>query len=679
VSFFEVDMCFNIICQDVQFELRRRRMRTSTDAVARRRPWAVVAGLVAVIIASAGHGRAAAATFDGGPAVRPNDNTRAAGTADRDAVTVRLRAARGAWHPEGVNGPALTVEAFGEEGGPLTVPAPLIRVAEGTTIAVSVRNDLEAALRIHGLCARDGTPCPPIDVAPGHVRDIRFASGRAGTYHYWATSLGAPIPFRELAGALVVDPPDGPPAPDRIFVITEWADLTAAQLRDIVTADDIGEAFLAARPRFTFVINGLSWPATERLQYRGGELVRWRVVNLSSQTHPMHLHGFYFRVTRAGDGLRDASVNEGGGREVVTEVLQSGGTMALEWTPAREGNWLFHCHIMGHVSPARRVLADAGVASHHAGHAAMDHHATGDPSLGMAGMVLGITVSPGPAHEAGPVRVTAPRRIGMVIGADGAQGVTMGVALHEGVDPVHRPPVTAPGPALVLRRGEPVEITIENRLDEATSIHWHGLELESVYDGVHGWSGTVGRTAPMIAPGASFVVRLTPPRTGTFIYHTHLHDYRQLSSGLYGAVVVTDGDGPYDPVVDHVIVLGGRNASEASSVLEDRDSVVLNGDHAPRFVWRAGRTHRLRLINITPDDVLQVALVRAGTTAMWRPAAKDGAPLSTGPTGLVPASVRLAAGETFDVEFDAPGPGVLWLEVRTPRGKWQAQGHVVVK
>jgi manganese oxidase len=41
------------------------------------------------------------------------------------------------------------------------------------------------------------------------------------------------------------------------------------------------------------------------------------------------------------------------------------------------------------------------------------------------------------------------------------------------------------GPTLVLRRGEPVAITLVNRLSEATSIHWHGMELESYYDGVH--------------------------------------------------------------------------------------------------------------------------------------------------------------------------------------------------
>ena len=43
---------------------------------------------------------------------------------------------------------------------------------------------------------------------------------------------------------------------------------------------------------------------------------------------------------------------------------------------------------------------------------------------------------------------------------------------------------------------------------------------------------------PPIAPGASFVAQMTPPRAGTFIYHTHIDDIKQLSSGLYGALIV---------------------------------------------------------------------------------------------------------------------------------------------
>ena len=50
-----------------------------------------------------------------------------------------------------------------------------------------------------------------------------------------------------------------------MLVITEWVSLTPAQLGEVMRADDPGKVFVALKPRLTFVINGLSWPATERL------------------------------------------------------------------------------------------------------------------------------------------------------------------------------------------------------------------------------------------------------------------------------------------------------------------------------------------------------------------------------------------------------------------------------
>ena len=72
--------------------------------------------------------------------------------------------------------------------------------------------------------------------------------------------------------------------------------------------------------------------------------------------------------------------------------------------------------------------------------------------------------------------------------SEGAQPA-FGFALSEGTRVRRQRDVSVPGPTLVLRRGEPVEITLVNRLPEATAIHWHGMELDSYYDGVHGWSG----------------------------------------------------------------------------------------------------------------------------------------------------------------------------------------------
>jgi FtsP/CotA-like multicopper oxidase with cupredoxin domain len=615
-------------------------------------------------------------------AIEPNDNLRAAGRLEGGTLMLALRAGIGRWQPEGPSGPTLEIEAFGEIGKALTVPAPLVRVREGTEIAVSIRNDRGTALIVRGFCTRGGAACPPLEVAPDQTREVRFTTGPAGTYHYWASTLGAPVPFRELAGALVVDPPTGPIEPDRIMVITEWTTLTNQQLMEIVSADEPTEAFVRLDPRVTFVINGLSWPATERFAYELGQRVRWRVINLSSQAHPMHLHGFYFEVNSLGDGWRDSPLAAGEPRRVVTQLLPPSGTMTLTWIPERAGNWLFHCHIMHHVSVDRRLERDEVPAHHEGAHAS--HGSAGDISLGMAGMVIGVTVRD-PAPDAVPVASSAvPRKLTLVMQpARGDYGGVSpaGFVLSEGSASPVSDTATSPGPAIVLRRHEPVEITLVNRLTEATAIHWHGMELDSYYDGVHGWSGIGQRVTPMIEPGGSFAIRFIPPRAGTFIYHTHLHDYRQLSSGLYGPLIVTEADETFDLATDHAVVIARRGvASEERSVLTDPESVVINGERAPRFVWQAGTRHRVRLINITPDDIFSVVLQSSEGPVQWRPIAKDGEPLMPGKPVAAHARQTIAVGETYDFEYQAPaGRKTLWLEVRTRSGKWQAQGHVIVK
>ena len=644
----------------------------------------VLLGLLAAMSAAIGaEVLASPLPSDRTEAVVANDNRHAAGTLDHGRLMLRLRAARGTWQPEGPAGPALSIEALGETSAPLTVPAPMIRVEEGTVIVASVRNELGAALRVHGLCAREAATCEPLDVPPGQTREVRFASGRPGTYHYWATTMGAPVPFREMAGALIVDPPGGPLAPDRVFVITEWSSLTPQQLRAVVAADDSGVAFAKLQPGVAFMINGLSWPATERLRYQLGESVHWRVINLSSQAHPMHLHGFYFEVDSLGDGVRDMPVDAQTRHPVVTELLRSGETMALTWLPERVGNWLFHCHIMHHVSPERRLTAAAPSGNEHGTHHGA-HHGGHDAGAGMAGMILGVTVVPSAGTASVREDDQAARKLTLVMTSDlttpePALGFTLS---GDGVPPVPAPGVpSAPGPAIVLRRGDPVEITVVNRLGEATALHWHGIELDSYYDGVHGWSGDGQGLAPLIEPDRSFVVRFTPPRAGTFMYHTHLHDERQLPLGLYGPVIVVEPGETFDSVTDHVLIVARKGLDPAApNVLIPATPVVLNGLPSPQFVWKAGERHRVRLINITPDDIFNVALQTARGPMTWTPVAKDGATLPESLRQPRPAQQTIAVGETYDFAVDlAPGPANVWIEVRSTAGKWQAQGHAIVR
>ncbi len=99
------------------------------------------------------------------------------------------------------------------------------------------------------------------------------------------------------------------------------------------------------------VVNGRSWPHTERLSYNVGDTVRWRVLNVSADVHPMHLHGFYYRVVARGDGTGDTSYSEARRDLIVTQRMVPGQTMQLTWIPERAGNWLFHCHIPRHFAP----------------------------------------------------------------------------------------------------------------------------------------------------------------------------------------------------------------------------------------------------------------------------------------------------------------------------------------
>jgi FtsP/CotA-like multicopper oxidase with cupredoxin domain len=107
---------------------------------------------------------------------------------------------------------------------------------------------------------------------------------------------------------------------------------------------------------------------------------------------------------------------------------------------------------------------------------------------------------------------------------------------------------SVPGPLIRLREGQNVRIAVTNRLDEDTSIHWHGLILPFQMDGVPGVS------FPGIKPGQTFVYEFPVVQAGTYWYHSH--SGHQEAMGFYAPLVI-DPKGaepaPYDR--EHVVVL----------------------------------------------------------------------------------------------------------------------------
>jgi FtsP/CotA-like multicopper oxidase with cupredoxin domain len=613
------------------------------------------------------------------PRIRFHDNRVPAGRLDRGVLRVTLRATLGRWYPDGDRRPRpIVVAAFAGDKGMPTIPGPLLRVVAGTRIRVRIVNQLRGRpLVMHGLRTRPAAGTDTMRIPSGGTREVEFDPGAPGTYYYWAaTSDSATVQDRvgidsQLTGALIVDPAGGPVVPDRVFVLG-----ILFLPRDSTRSDSRSDIFAAT-------INGRSWPLTERFDLVAGDSVRWRWINATVDNHPMHLHGFFYRVDAKGSETTDTSYAQDRRRMVVTERLDPGATMAMTWVPATPGHWLMHCHIHGHTSLGPDAgLGPAPSASH--GHTGSGHGAEMGPVEmdDMAGLLLGIRVRPAPTGPPAPPASTtvaispvaerAPRRLRLVLGPSVLRpdGPHLRASLTDPGGPV--PDIGTPGPPIVLTRGEPAEVVVVNGLDEPTTIHWHGLELESYYDGVAGWSGSAARAASRIVPGDSFVARMTPPRAGTFIYHAHNLATLQVGDGLVGPLIVVEPGERFDPSREIVWIVGGRDVDETGFLR-------LNGTRWPKpLAVDSGRTYRVRIINITENNTGDVGLLDGDAPVEWIPIAKDAAPLPAVFRVRSPARVRTSVGETRDFEWTPTRRGDLRLEIRND-GRLMTEQRVEVR
>jgi FtsP/CotA-like multicopper oxidase with cupredoxin domain len=142
-----------------------------------------------------------------------------------------------------------------------------------------------------------------------------------------------------------------------------------------------------------------------------------------------------------------------------------------------------------------------------------------------------------------------------------------------------------PGPQIRVREGDRVRVTLENKLSQSTSIHFHGLELPNDQDGVP------FITQPPIKPGERYTYEFSVPNAGSHMYHSHHNSAIQVGNGLLGAFIVE----PKRPApahkadVDYVMVLN-----------DGAHGYTFNGKSFPAtepVVCRQGQTVRIRFMN----------------------------------------------------------------------------------
>jgi manganese oxidase len=577
-----------------------------------------------------------------------NDNRAPAGTTRDGVLTLRLVVTWSSWTMNSRTARNLPMLAFAEEGKAPTMPGPMLRVPVGTRVRASVKNPLtNLTIVVRGLTSHASDARDSMVVAPGETVEREFIAEAEGTNYYWGTVSGATGPGRrfghdsQLNGAFIIDGPSSA-RNDRIFLITLFADSTLPNGNFRVD-------------RQFWSINGRGWPETERLDYALGDSITWRVINPSADIHPMHLHGFYYRVDARGANGRDTLYTPDQRRMVVTEKMLPGSTMQMAWSPDRPGGWIFHCHFTGHLQPHGKLNGQPDPSSHD--HADPQRHT----EQGMSGLIIAMDVRDNNARPAAPP--ASRRQLRLVINSDStpARGRRFAfVQQKDGNEPA-RDSLLVPGSRLVLHRDEPTTITVVNRTGEPASIHWHGIELDSYFDGVVGIGGMPGSRTPAIMPSDSFKVQMTVPRSGSFMYHTHFDDFRQTIRGLFAPMTVLEPGQTLDE--EHDISLMISNAPPIPQV-------ILNGSRTPApRTMQVGQTYRLRIANITAvNPNLYVHLVRDGAPVPWRPIAKDGFDLPSSHATIRSGRQPVSNGEIYDFEVTPAASGDMTFEVRAGGG-----------
>ena len=171
------------------------------------------------------------------------------------------------------------------------------------------------------------------------------------------------------------------------------------------------------------------------------------------------------------------------------------------------------------------------------------------------------------------------------------------------------------------------------------------MELDAYYDGVAGWSGAGTRQAPLVAPGDSFTVAFTPPRAGTFMYHTHMEEEAQLHYGLFGPMIVLEPGARFDPDRDLFFMIGEVNTPGLPPA-------TINGMRdVPARTLRAGVTYRLRFLSIQRENPHAIVLRSDSVAQRWTPIAKDGADLPRALQRERASTFTITVGETYDFSW----------------------------
>jgi FtsP/CotA-like multicopper oxidase with cupredoxin domain len=239
--------------------------------------------------------------------------------------------------------PGLVSECWGYNG---STPGPTIEATRNEHLRIYVTNRLPEPTAVHwhgvvlpnGMDGVGGLTQPYI--RPGETYRYEFTPKHAGTFMYHPhvdemTQMGM-----GLMGMLIVHD-EAKARVDKVdrdfaLMLSEWKVVVGASRPDPREMTDFN----------VLTINGKAFPGTAPLVVRTGQRVRIRFGNLSAMhNHPMHLHGYAFRVT----GTDGGPVPKSAQSPDTTVLVPVGSTRDIEFVADVPGDWAMHCHFTHHV------------------------------------------------------------------------------------------------------------------------------------------------------------------------------------------------------------------------------------------------------------------------------------------------------------------------------------------
>ncbi len=204
-----------------------------------------------------------------------------------------------------------------------------------------------------------------------------------------------------------------------------------------------------------------------------------------------------------------------------------------------------------------------------------------------------------------------------------------------------------PAPEIHVLSGDHVTVTLKNDLPQSTSLHFHGIQVPNVMDGVDPYT-----EAPTI-PGGEHVYEWIAKGPAVGIYHSHHNAEQQIPDGMFGAFTIDDM--PIPQVLQDKGYTADKITERVNMVLNDAGVIglSLNGKSFP-----ATEPYTIRV-----GEILEVNYMNEGLLGhpmhMHQPMgwiiAKDGIPMDV-PTPQ--DTIWVAPGERYTVLYMGMEPGV---------------------